>query len=183
MRTTGLALLILSLLSVLLFASTALSAEIAPVPFAPVQFGPTREAATELPYAPGVIRIRFTEEALNSSNLAAVEMRRGATVGRASIGILSVDDVASEAGLTRVSRLHDMPADTAFALEHGLHRWFVMELDAGTDLPALCERLSADPAVEYALPDWKLYPTVVPNDTYYDKNWGHDNTAQLLSYD
>ncbi len=183
MRTTGLALLILSLLGVLLFASTAPSAEIAPVPFAPVQLGPTREAATELPYAPGTVRIKFTEEALNSSNLAAVEMHRGATVGRTSVGILSVDDVTSKAGLTRVSRLHDMPADTAFALEHGLHRWFVMELDAGTDLPTLCERLSADPAVEYALPDWKLYPAVVPNDPYYDESWGHNNTAQVLSYD
>ena len=183
MRTTGLALLILSLLGVLLFASTAPSAEIAPIPLAPVQLGPTREAATELPYAPGRVRIKFTEEALISSNLAAVEMRRGATVGRASIGILSVDDVTSEAGLVRVSRLHDMPADTAFALEHGVHRWFVMELDAATDVPALCERLSTDPAVEYALPDWRLYSAVIPNDTYYADNWGHNNTAQLLSYD
>ena len=182
MRTTGLALLILSLLGVLLFASIAPSAEIAPIPFAPVQLGPTHEAATELPYAPGTIRIKFTEEALSSSNLAAVEMHRGATIGRASIGIRTVDAMVSEAALTRVSRLHDMPADTAFAVESGLHRWFVMELDAGTDVPALCERLSADPAVEYALPDWRLYPDVVPNDTYYDKNWGHDNTAQLLSY-
>ena len=183
MRTTGLALLVLSLLGVLLFSSIAPSAEIAPVSFAPVQLGPTRAATTELPYAPGKIRIKFTEEALNTSNLAAVEMRRGATVGRASIGILAVDAMVEGNDLTRVWRLNDMPADAAFAVEHGVHRWFVIELDAGTDVPALCERLSADPAVEYALPDWRFRPDLVPNDPYYDESWGHNNTAQLLSYD
>ena len=91
MRTTGLALLILSLLGVLLFASVAPSAEIAPIPFAPVQLGPTHEAATELPYAPGRVRIKFTEEALSSSNLASVEMHRAATIGPASIGIRTLD--------------------------------------------------------------------------------------------
>jgi PKD repeat protein len=76
-----------------------------------------------------------------------------------------------------------MPADVSYALEHGLHRWFVIELVPDTNVPELCERLSADPAVEYALPDWRIYPDAVPNDYWYPYNWGHNNTAQLLSYD
>ncbi|MFH1689206.1 MAG: S8 family serine peptidase [Candidatus Eisenbacteria bacterium] len=183
MRKTGLALLVITLLGTLALGSLASAENTDPRVFAPVQFGPTREAATELPYAPGRVRVKFTEQALESSTLASVEMRRGATAGRASVGILAVDNMVAESGLTRVWRLNDMPADQAYATDHGVHRWFVMELDADTDVPALCERLSADPAVEYALPDWRLYPDAVPNDTYYPYNWGHNNTAQLLSYD
>ena len=182
MKKTGLALLVLSLLGTMALSAFASIENVEPVPFAPVQLGPTREAASVLPYAPGRVRIKFTEEALNSSDLAYVDMRRGASA-RAATGIQSVDGVIGADGLARAWRIHDLPADAAFAAEHGLHRWFVLELDEGADVPSLCERLSADPAVEYALPDWRLYPAATPNDPQYPDNWGHNNTAQLLSYD
>lgn len=182
MRTTGLALLVLTLLGTLALASLASAESTEPLPFAPVQLGPTREATAELPYAPGRVRVKFTAEALDSSPLGSVELRRGAALGRASIGVPAVDAELAAAGLSRVWRLHDMPADRTFARERGLDRWFVVELAAETDVPSLCERLSKDPAVEYALPDWRLYPAATPNDPYYPDNWGHNNTAQLLSY-
>jgi PKD repeat protein len=183
MRPTGLALLVLSLLAALLVSSAALAEEPAPREFAPVQLGPTREAASSLPYAPGRIRVKFTEDAIRNSSLGGVDMRRGATVGRASIGLVNVDALAAEIGVTRVVRQHDMPGDADMARRLGVDRWFLMHFPDDVDVFAVAERLSGDPDVEYALPDWKLYPAATPNDPLYPDNWGHNNTAQMLSYD
>ena len=44
-------------------------------------------------------------------------------------------------------------------------------LDAGEAEKALTA-LRADPAVEYAEPDTRMYPTAAPNDPYYPLQWG-----------
>lgn len=37
--------------------------------------------------------------------------------------------------------------------------------------------------VEIAQPEYYAYPAAVPNDPLYANHWGHDNTAQMISYD
>lgn len=44
-------------------------------------------------------------------------------------------------------------------------------LDAGETERALAA-LRTDPAVEYAEPDTRMYPTAIPNDPYYGQQWG-----------
>jgi serine protease len=44
-------------------------------------------------------------------------------------------------------------------------------LDTGETEKAL-SALRADPAVEYAEPDTRMYPTAIPNDPYYPQQWG-----------
>jgi serine protease len=44
-------------------------------------------------------------------------------------------------------------------------------LDTGETDRALAA-LRTDPAVEYAEPDTRMYPTAVPNDPYYPQQWG-----------
>lgn len=127
--------------------------------------------------------MKLTEEGLEASSLTAVEMRRGATAGRAQTGLSTVDTIAADVGITKIARQHDMPADTSLALELGVHRWFIFHVPEDADVPAVAERLADDPNVEHALPDWRLDPALVPDDPYYSDNWGHNNTAQLLSYD
>ena len=119
-RATGLALLVVTLLCTLALTTVTSAESTEPRVFAPVQLGPTRDAQAELPYAPGRIRIKLTEQALSRSAFAAVELRRGATAGRAALGILSIDDVVTQNGLTRVWRQNDMPADEAFAVHEVL---------------------------------------------------------------
>jgi len=182
MKKTGLVLCVLALLGILALPSALPAEQTTPRPFAPVRFGPVSDPAPVLPYAPDRIRVKFSEDGLRGSLLSDVEMRRGATAGRAGTGIPSVDAFVTEVGVARIERQHDMPADGAMARRLGVDRWFTLFVEPGADIPALAEWLEADPAVEFAAPDWRVYPALVPNDSGYTDNWAHDNTAQLLSY-
>lgn len=180
-HATGFVIAGLALLTLFVLAPAA-TAETA-VRFAPVQEGHALTAQEVSLFAPGRLRVKFTEDGIASSPLATVEMRRGAVSGRALTGHPAVDALLLDAGVTRIERQHGALKDRAFAAEYGLDRWFVVHFSETADVEALAARLEADPAIEYALPDWRLFPDAVPNDTYYWMNWGHDNQAQLLSYD
>ncbi len=172
---TGLALLVL-------LAAAACAETPIPQPFAPVQEGFTRTPNLTTPYAPGTLRIKLTPDALRRSDLVDLPLQRGATL-RSATGLAILDAAMSEAGVIRIERQHDMPQDHVLARELGVDRWFVLYFDESADVPALAAELQADSNIEHALPDWRLYPALEPNDPLYDENWGHNNTAQLLSYD
>ncbi len=169
-------------LAILLLVTSATAEPLAPRPFAPVQGGFVETAELTTPYRPGTLRIQLSQEAIATSDLADLPMRRGATM-RAATGLPLLDAVMADLEGARIERQHDMPQDQTLARELGVDRWFVLRFDEGTDVGALARQLEADPAIEHALPDWRVYPMLVPNDPLYDENWGHNNTAQMLSYD
>lgn len=76
-------------------------------------------------------------------------------------------------------------ADLIFpeAVQFGLDRWFVLEVDPAEDVDALAARAKAVTGVEYAEPDrGSVELEVAPNDSVFSKNWAHGNTGTFPSY-
>jgi subtilisin family serine protease len=48
---------------------------------------------------------------------------------------------------------------------------YVIELAEGASVEEAIERASADPRVEYAEPDYLLFPAAMPNDTLFNQQW------------
>ena len=146
--------------------------------FVPVQNGPAGQAEQVLPYVPDRVLVQLHDGPAKA--MAAVPMELGAELPGARFGLPGLDALAAAAGVSRIARPYLSPerADKAA----GLDRWFMLTVDEG-DMPALAARLAADPAVAAARPDWRAFPASVPNDPLYPAHWGHDNTAQMISYD
>ncbi|RKZ19444.1 hypothetical protein DRQ50_02020 [bacterium] len=167
-------------LSVIFLFSTANAAD-APRPLTPVQGGPSIQVDASLPWAPDRVLVKFTAAGLADSHLDKPAQKAAGTL--LTTGLASLDATLAEVDITRIHAAHDEMRDMNLARALGADRWYHLELGSRTDIPALAKRLATDPAVEYALPDLRAYPAVVPNDPLYANNWGHDNTAQLPDLD
>ncbi len=148
--------------------------------FASVQAGPHASAVALSAYAPGRVVIRLTPEAAAALDVAAWEPRgeRGPEALAARMGLARL---AARLEVRAVVRLHERLRDTAASAD--AERVLLLRLPASADIPAACALLTADPAVEFAVPDRRVYPAVTPNDPFFAANWGHRNTAQLPAYD
>lgn len=71
-------------------------------------------------------------------------------------------------------------SDPDLANELGLNRVYLLELREGLDLFAVMDALAADPAIEYAEPDYILSTAVQPNDLNFPLQWGLHNTGQAI---
>ena len=169
------------LLLIVLVAGLATAAE-KPVEFAPVQEGYTAQGTVELPYHPTRILVKFTAEALLASSLDR-HAEKGSVAGNGRTGLASVDALTAEFEVQRIERSFIQPRNRREADRLGTDRWFVLETGKSGDLEALAKRLTDDPAIEEATPDWRAFPAAVPNDPLYANNWGHNNTAQLPGLD
>ncbi len=178
-RLTALSLLILCALPLL--AARPASASTEPRQFAPVQGGFDPAGTAVAPCAPGRLLVKFTADALRASTLN-IAAQKGAAQTGTTIGLASVDAIGRSAGLARISRPYAPAANAALASRIGLDRWYLLEVSPKTDIPELAARYAADPAVEAASPDWVAFPAAVPTDPLHGMHWGHNNTAQLLSY-
>ena len=169
-------LLILCLLAV---ATSAFGAETRT--FAPVQNGPVRVASEYDTYAPDRILVKFTKEAM-----ARVEFDTEGADGKAldidKTGLESVDSVARTAGVKRIVRPWQAPRQKVLTAELGIDRWFMFETDGSLDVLDVAKRLERDRDVEAATVDWYAFPAAVPADPLHPIHWGHNNTAQMLSY-
>ena len=168
------------LTALLVFALSA-SAATDPRPFAPVQEGFTTEAASVLPYVEGSLLVKFTPEAM-SKGLLDVPFAKGASADGAVTGLARVDALARAAGATLLERPFIRPANLDKAQDLGTDRWFRYQVVPG-DMEELAARFAATAEVEVAQPEWLAFPASVPNDPLYADHWGHNNTAQMISYD
>ncbi len=150
--------------------------------FSPVQMGYAGQGETVLPYAPDRIMVKFRESSMKDFKVAIGPMRGDAAAG-ASIGIASVDALNLATGVVKISRPYIDMRNSSEAARLGINRWFMIELKEGSDVPGIVARYTADPNVEYASPDWRAFPAVIPTDPLYDDSWGHNNTAQLPGLD
>jgi len=135
-----------------------------------------------LPYAPDRVLVKFTEDSIEHSKLD-IDIQRGSAAPGAETGIVSVDALGRQFGVTKVSRPFVAPRNQEEATRLGVDRWFMFELPGGSDVLDAATRLAADPNVEYATPDWVAFPAAVPSDPLYPDHWGHNNTAQLPDLD
>jgi serine protease len=172
---------LLVLIACLFTAAFNAEAATEPRPFTPVQNGFTAEAEYVLPYVEGSLLVKFTPEAMARA-LDQVPFRKGAVVPGAATGLTRVDALARKAGAMTLERPFIRPANLDKARDLGTDRWFRYQVDPG-DMVELAAAFAADPEVEIAQPEWLAFPAAIPNDPLYADHWGHNNTAQMISYD
>jgi thermitase len=68
--------------------------------------------------------------------------------------------------------------DTTLKQELGLAQVYVLTLPGSSDVQETLAALAADPAVEYAEPDYIGYGAGTPDDQYFDLQWNLHNTGQ-----
>ncbi len=170
-----------SLLLAILVLTTPLFASTEYLEIARVQDGFTQTGTQVLPYAPDKVLVKFTPEAMDRLALD-LPFEKGAFLVRNQMGIKSVDAIVSSAGLQRIERPFIVPAHTDKAGANEVDRWVLLEVNPG-DMELLARRLTADPQVELANAQYYAFPATVPNDPLYQDHWGHNNTAQMISYD
>ena len=169
------------LLIIALAAASAVLAAPDSRTFVPVQNGFTRTADEVIPYVQGRVLVKFRATVMEKS-LQGIPFERGALMPGARTGIATVDAIAAQAGVRLIERPFIRPQNRDKALDVGTDRWFMMHVADG-DMVELANRLAKDPSVEFAAPDWIAFPAAVPNDPLYADHWGHNNTAQMISYD
>ncbi len=170
----------LFVLTLFLIPASLLAAQLSSREFTPVQAGFQQAGELTLPYAPDRIMVKLSREAMLDANLPDFGDRSGSVM---STGLASLDELSASAGLTSISRPYGELRNGDLVEELGIDRWFIFEVEIGTDLVSLAAQFSSDANVETATLDWRAYPAVAPNDPYYPDQWGHNNTAQMLSYD
>lgn len=164
-------------LSILLFAAAVSAA-----PFSPVQKGFSPAGEDVLPYAPDRIIIKFRETSMQRSTLK-VARQLGAVAPSVATGLITVDELNRQHKVARISRPFAEPRNVTVARQLGFDRVFMLHVAEGTDIEEMARQYASDPDVEYATPDWRAFPAVVPTDPAYVQHWGHNNTAQLPGLD
>ncbi len=165
----------------LVSAVAAVAAHAAGRPFVPVQAGFQREAPIVAEHMPGRVLVQLTRDARETSQVPA-RWRFGDLLPGARTGIPAVDRVLAAGGAHELRRAFVEPADVEAAGHLGVDRWIMVHLREGRSEAALVAQLSGLREVEAASLDYVAFPAVVPADPLYSMHWGHNNTAQMLSY-
>jgi PKD repeat protein len=150
--------------------------------FSPVQKGFVASGEKVLPYAPDRILIQFTDYSMEKSKLN-ISLQRGSALPGGETGLSTVDAISREVGALRIYRPYIELKNKVLASELGIDRWYMVDLPMGSDVMRVVERYASDPNIEHANPDYRAFPAVVPSDPLYADHWGHNNTAQMPSYD
>jgi subtilisin family serine protease len=97
-------------------------------------------------------------------------------------GLVEVDRVLAEGGATAIHRAFIDAANQAEAERLGVDRWYRVDLAGGVTAAEMMDRLEGMADVEAVTLDYVAFPAVVPADPMHSLHWGHNNTAQMLSY-
>jgi len=149
--------------------------------FAPVQLGFQPNAPTVAEHAQDRVLVRFTESALQASRIPS-ELKFGQRAVAPATGLAAVDRVLGEGRATGLRRAYVDPANAAEARRLGLNRWMRVEISGEMPAAEVAARFARLPEVEAVTLDYVAFPAVVPGDPMHSLHWGHNNTAQLLSY-
>lgn len=128
-------------------------------------------------YAKNLIKIKLKPEAILRSALP-----QGLYAETANFGINELDQLMSVNGGSAVIRAHIRPKDLEWEAQTGFDRWFLIRLDGSTSAEDALASFRNNRYIEDACYEYIAYPMAVPNDTYYNRNWGHNNTGQLPKY-
>ena len=128
-------------------------------------------------YASDLIKIKLGAEVVYRANLPT-----DLYAEKTNTGINELDQLMAQTGATKIIKAHRKVNDANWEKQTGFDRWFILKLNGKTTVEEALKQFKANRYVEEAIPEYIAYPTVVPNDTYYANNWGHNNTAQLPAY-
>ena len=170
--------LLFSLLFLLGAATLSVAAE---RPWSPVQNGFVEKAPTVWEYAPGRILVQLTPDAAERA-IREQSLEVGKTA-RAVTGVAALDASLSALGIRSIRHSYQPQKNRELARQLGADRRFILESDQRVDAMEAARILASNPHVESASVDWRAFPAAVPNDPLYTYQWGHNNTAQMLSYD
>ncbi|MGD8800402.1 MAG: S8 family serine peptidase, partial [Desulfobacterales bacterium] len=140
--------------------------------FAPVQEGPTGVGEEVLLYAPRRLLVKLKANAMNGVRAQGGPM----------IGIESLDKLGRQLNVRSVRPAYGTVGNKVLGQALGVERWHLIELDQNDHIPSVATGYAADPNVEVAIPDWRAFPLVEPNDPLHSAHWGHDNNGQLPDY-
>ena len=126
------------------------------------------------------VLVKLTDHARRGSRVPASWRYRDVVAGGAT-GLAGVDRVLRDGGVRAIRRALIEPSNVAEAERLGVGRWLMVELSSPR-AAEMVERLARLPEVESATVDYVAFPAVVPADPLYSIHWGHNNTAQMLSY-
>ncbi|HKK71872.1 MAG TPA: S8 family serine peptidase [Candidatus Krumholzibacteria bacterium] len=149
--------------------------------WSPVQQGFSQQASDVTTYAPDRVLIRLTPEATRTVRSALGRSIGGSGIG--STGVLALDQKFRRHGVQSVRAAYALPQRAEKARQLGVDRWMIVDTDGGVDPAVIARDLRETVDVERATVDWRAFPAAVPSDPMYPDQWGHDNTAQMLSYD
>jgi hypothetical protein len=104
-----------------------------------------------------------------------VQMRTQSSAFPYQGGVASVDPslqvTLNRAGVTTAKPLFSL--NLAAELDtFGMNRMYELQLSPGSDVLAAVALLANDPSIEYAEPDYLAYAAAIPDDPYYDQQWG-----------
>ena len=146
----------------------------------PPQLGFQAAAPEQAAFVLDRVLVKLTDQARKNSKVPASWRYREALPG-AVVGLEAVDRELRNGGVSALRRAHIEPRNVAEAERLGIGRWMMVELRGG-NAEQVAERLSRLPEVEAVTLDYIAFPAVVPADPLYSIHWGHNNTAQMLSY-
>jgi subtilisin family serine protease len=149
--------------------------------FTPVQDG-FQPGGKEVPaFVADRVLVKFREAAVGGSRIPR-GLNYLSTVPNAVTGMSRVDEAIRASKGKALRQAFIKPANEAKARELGVDRWFVLETDGSEPADQVAARFAALPEVESVSLDWIAFPAVVPSDPLHSIHWGHNNTAQMLSY-
>jgi len=128
-------------------------------------------------YASDRIKLKLTPEAELGCRLPVA-----AYAETPSFQNFALDGIFRQCGGMSVIRAHIPLKDKVWEKRSGFDRWYIVKLSGKTSVEKALALFQKSPLVETAIPEYYAYLHVVPNDTYYANNWGHNNTAQLPAY-
>lgn len=146
----------------------------------PPQFGFQPGAPDAPAFAPDRVLVKLTDQARRNSRVPA-SWRFGDVLPGGATGLIAVDRVLADGGVRAIRRGLIEPGNVAEAERLGVGRWLMVELSSPR-AAEMVERLARLPEVESATLDYMAFPAVVPPDPLHSMHWGHNNTAQMLSY-
>ncbi len=130
-------------------------------------------------YQPGTVVVKFTEAATSSLNFRITTQKDGLV----STGIPSIDALNKKFGATSISKekLYQ-PRNASLVRQLGIDRIYLLKVPENADVVSIAEQYARDANIEFANPDWEVYYAAIPNDPLHTNHWGHNNTAQMPSY-
>lgn len=149
--------------------------------FAPVQQGFQPNAPLVAAHAPDRVLVKLTVEAHQASRMAS-SLRFGQPSRSLDAGLAEFDQALAAGGAVALSRAFVEPANAEMAEHLGVDRWMRVDLDGSQSALEVANRLEKLADVEAVSLDYVAFPAVVPADPLHAMHWGHNNTAQMLSF-
>ena len=165
-----------------LAAASAVWSQESERPFGPVQLGFQPNAPRVATYVPGRVLVKLTTDAREAASKLDSDLKYGDVVAGGLTGLDAIDRVIGKSGAGTVRKAYIALKNVDEAERLGVDRWILVDTESKMVTTDMAAELARLPEVEAVSLDWIAFPAVVPADPLHSIHWGHNNTAQMLSY-